>query len=117
MTRRAIEIDDGHGGFNWRKTLAIFRRRQEARAQYQDVRKVEIKVTFCIAPRKCWPARNMEEDDEPACMILGQCEAAPGERGITNCIHCGKELHERDHQWWTHDADDYEHPMPQCYVT
>ena len=37
------EIDDGWGGTNWRKTPALFKTRQEARVQYRDVRKIEIK--------------------------------------------------------------------------
>ncbi len=39
-----IELDDGWGGTNWRKVPAVFRSRQEARCQYQDVRHVEIKI-------------------------------------------------------------------------
>lgn len=38
------ELDDGFGGRNWRKVPAIFRTRQEARVQYQDVRRVKIEV-------------------------------------------------------------------------
>lgn len=37
------EVDDGWGGSNWRKTPALFRTRQEARTQYEDVRHVWIK--------------------------------------------------------------------------
>ena len=40
-----LEIDDGFGGTNWRKVPALFLRRQEARVQYQDVRRCEITVT------------------------------------------------------------------------
>jgi hypothetical protein len=29
-----LEVDDGFGGPNWRKTPAIFKRRQEARVQF-----------------------------------------------------------------------------------
>lgn len=38
------ELDDGWGGSNWRKVPALFRTRQEARCQYEDVRHVEIEV-------------------------------------------------------------------------
>lgn len=41
-------IDDEFGGTNWRRAPAIFRNRREARAQYEDVREVEIRE----APRK-----------------------------------------------------------------
>lgn len=43
------------------------------------------------------------EHGEPVCNY-GHCEAPPTARGITNCIHCGKELHERDGAWFTWDA-------------
>lgn len=56
------------------------------------------------------------EDGEPICGIVGQCQAGKGDRGITNCIHCGKELHEKDGQWYTHDADQYQNPVPQDRV-
>lgn len=38
------ELDDGFGGNNWRKVPALFRTRQEARCQYEDVRRVEIEI-------------------------------------------------------------------------
>lgn len=38
------ELDDGFGGTNWRKVPALFRTRQEARCQYEDVRRVKIEV-------------------------------------------------------------------------
>ena len=56
------------------------------------------------------------EEDELPCDISGLCEAAPGDRGITNCIYCGKELHEKDGWWWTWDAYMVENPQPQCPV-
>jgi len=39
-----LSVDDGFGGdnINWRKTPALFRTRQEARVQYQDVRKIDL---------------------------------------------------------------------------
>lgn len=44
-----LEVDDHHGSApNWRNVPAIFKRRQEARVQYEDVRPVEIRE----APRK-----------------------------------------------------------------
>ena len=36
------EIDDGFGGRNWRMSPALFRGRQEALCQFEDVRPVEI---------------------------------------------------------------------------
>ena len=38
-----LEVDDGFGGHNWRKTPALFKRREEARCQYEDVRPVDLK--------------------------------------------------------------------------
>jgi hypothetical protein len=43
-----LKVDDGFGGHNWRNTPALFRKRQEARCQYEDVRPIEIQE----APRK-----------------------------------------------------------------
>lgn len=37
------EVDDGHGGHNWRKTPALFKKREEARVQYEDVRVMELR--------------------------------------------------------------------------
>lgn len=37
------EMDDGWGGGNRRKAFAIFRNRKDAREQYQDVRRIEIR--------------------------------------------------------------------------
>lgn len=53
---------------------------------------------------------------EPQCDISGRCQAASGDRGISNCIHCGKELCESDGFWWTWDANFYSDPKPQCPV-
>lgn len=39
-----LQVDDGFGGYNWRSTPALFRTRQEARVQYEDVRRLEIKA-------------------------------------------------------------------------
>lgn len=61
--------------------------------------------------------RCAADDAEPCCNFSGRCEAAAGERGITNCIHFGKELHEKGGQWWTLDAEDLPDPKPQGYVT
>ena len=58
-----------------------------------------------------------DENEEPLCDISGRCTAADGSRGITNCIHCGKELREKDGYWWTWDAYLYSNPEPQCLVT
>jgi hypothetical protein len=51
--------------------------------------------------------------DELPCDIAGQCEAPQNSRGITNCIHCGKELVEKDGEWWTWDADLFPTQKPQ----
>lgn len=56
-----------------------------------------------------------DENGEPICNN-GLCEAPEGARGITNCIHCGKQLHEKDGAWYTWDADMYKYPKPQDYV-
>ena len=58
----------------------------------------------------------MRDFDGPRCDVSGECEAPEGARGITNCIHCGKELHEKDGWWWTWDADLLPHKEPQCPV-
>lgn len=52
-------------------------------------------------------------EDEPLCDISGRYEAPRGARDSTNCIHCGKELVERDGQWWTWDADMHESQQSQ----
>ena len=54
------------------------------------------------------------EHGEPACNY-GTCDAPPMARGITNCVHCGKELHERDGAWYTWDAP-ADGGVPQGYV-
>jgi len=59
----------------------------------------------------------MSYDDEPLCDLSGECEAKVGARGITNCIHCGKELRESNGWWYTWDADEYPYPRPQCPVS
>ena len=56
------------------------------------------------------------DDEEIACDISGICEAPREARGITNCIHCGKELIEKDGKWWTWDADLHPRQEPQGYV-
>ena len=58
----------------------------------------------------------LDEKNEPICNN-GKCEAMAGARDITNCIHCGKELHEKDGKWWTWDAEFTENPEPQDYVS
>ncbi len=61
----------------------------------------------------------MKENDlteDEGCMAVGRCEAAAGERGITNCVWCGKELHEKDGHWWTWDADQYSNPKSQGHI-
>lgn len=47
---------------------------------------------------------------------VGICEAPRGSSGITNCIHCGKELHEIQGEWFTWDSYRYKNPQPQDYV-
>lgn len=53
--------------------------------------------------------------DELPCEISGFCEGQRSERelGICNCTHCGKELHYKNGNWYTWDADLYENPRPQ----
>lgn len=57
---------------------------------------------------------DLTEDE--GCMATGRCEAPRRARGITNCIWCGKELHEKDGRWWTWDADQHRSPKSQGYV-
>ncbi len=59
----------------------------------------------------------LDEEGNPICEIRGRCEAMQGARGTTNCIHCGKELHERDDKWWTWDAEFVPNPKPQDDVS
>lgn len=54
-----------------------------------------------------------DEENDVHCDNSGQCEAPRGARGITNCIHCGKELHEKNGEWFTWDADMQESPKSQ----
>lgn len=44
-------------------------------------------------------------DREPACNIGGTCVAPKGAGDVTNCIHCGKELHREFGLYYTWDAD------------
>jgi hypothetical protein len=53
------------------------------------------------------------ENHEPCCNISGECEAPSHAKEITNCIHCGKELQERDGKWYTWDAYLKDDPKPQ----
>ena len=52
-------------------------------------------------------------DPEPCCNVSGECEAPSYGKEIANCIHCGKELQERDGKWYTWDADLKDDPKPQ----
>lgn len=52
-------------------------------------------------------------NDEVCCEYGWQCEAPSGAREITNCIHCGKELHEKNGWWFTWDAYMHKNPKPQ----
>ncbi len=47
-----LEVDDGFGGNNWRKVPAIFPKRQQARVQYEDVRRIEIRELPRKRPRR-----------------------------------------------------------------
>ncbi len=54
-------------------------------------------------------------DRQPACDISGTCVAPKDARAITNCVHCGKELHRHgDGQYYTWDAYKHENPRPQA---
>ena len=52
--------------------------------------------------------------DENLCDISGICCAPYGARGVTLCIHCGKELVEIDGQWFTWDYEFKKNPQPQA---
>ena len=43
--------------------------------------------------------------EELICDVAGICVAPEGEHGIASCVYCGKELVERNGQWFTWDAD------------
>ncbi len=45
------------------------------------------------------------EEENPICDETGICVAPVRANGITNCIHCGKELVERNGAWYTWDMD------------
>ncbi len=53
------------------------------------------------------------QESNPLCEISGRCEAPDDAHDTANCIHCGKELRERDGLWWTWDADFFPNPQPQ----
>lgn len=55
----------------------------------------------------------MNYGKELPCDIAGQCEAPSGARGIANCVHCGKELHEKNGEWRTWDAEWIKNPKSQ----
>ena len=57
-----------------------------------------------------------KSNEDPICDSTGSCSADPSDRGISNCIHCGKELIEKDGKWFTWDADLYKNPRPQGYI-
>lgn len=58
-------------------------------------------------------ARKDADEDEPACNVSGRCVAPKGEKGITNCLYCGKELRQgADGKWYTWDADMFEGQIP-----
>ena len=57
----------------------------------------------------CWNDDDTNDWREPCCdRGSGRCEADPGDTGrlSSNCIHCGKELHEGAQPgcWFTWDA-------------
>lgn len=54
-----------------------------------------------------------DDEDEAHCDNSGECEAPRGARDITNCIYCGKELREKNGEWFTWDADMVKFPKPQ----
>jgi hypothetical protein len=54
------------------------------------------------------------DDEDVGCHHSGQCVAAADDRGLSNCIYCGKELREKGGEWWTWDADQYSDPKPQA---
>jgi hypothetical protein len=47
---------------------------------------------------------RMNTQNKPSC-TWGTCEASPGVCDITQCIHCGKELREKDGWWYAWDPD------------
>jgi hypothetical protein len=47
------------------------------------------------------------EDERPEC-FNSECEAAPGAEGVTNCIHCGGELHQVGRFWYHWSSFDYQ---------
>lgn len=44
-------------------------------------------------------------EEYPTCDDTGICVAPARATGVTNCIHCGKELIQCNGQWYTWDTD------------
>jgi hypothetical protein len=62
---------------------------------------------------KVQPGKGVNVEEQPICDFTGECEAPYGVSRIANCIHCGKELHEKDGKWWTWDVDLFPNSKPQ----
>jgi hypothetical protein len=63
--------------------------------------------------RDSYDAWKLATPPEAECDAIGLCVAPAGATSITNCIYCGKELHERDGAWWTWDAQERVSRRPQ----
>lgn len=73
-----------------------------------------------MADEACLKCIATDDDLETCCDVSGRCEAPDSADGISNCIHCGKELWENGGVWYTHDAVDQDgspmtHAKPQSY--
>ncbi len=101
-----------------RQTVLLFKpalKHPDALDAPQEVRIVDQGFS-CVQHRQ--PEKNLTHFQQNFCVRricddTGLCEAPVGARCIANCIHCGKELHEKDGQWWTWDAVDLPDPQPQ----
>lgn len=47
-----------------------------------------------------------KDDDEPCCSFGGVCTAAKTKYNISNCIHCGGEMHKIKGFWYHHTQVD-----------
>lgn len=65
----------------------------------------------------CKRCDSLEDNPNPCC-DMGRCEAPKGTSDVTNCIHCGGELIEKDGAWYHHSQFDCDElGDPQDYVS
>lgn len=56
-----------------------------------------------------------EENETPCCHYTGMCAAAKTDDDISNCIHCGGEMHKVNGSWyhWTQFDKDWNLISPE----